>query len=82
MVRSVLIFIMDHINNLKFKDLQMLLLYHFGSERLKGIPKKVELVDAVTDLFRSDWEGLMQRVVGLVVMNEMVERERYLFYLR
>ena len=55
---------MYNINNLKFKELQVLLRYHFGSESLKGIPKKVELVKAVTDLFRRDWEGLMQRVGG------------------
>ena len=55
---------MDHINNLKVKDLRVLLRYHFGSERLKGIPTKVELVEAVTDLFRREWEGLMQRVGG------------------
>ena len=55
---------MDHINKLKFKELQVLLRYHFGSERLKGSPNKVELVEAVTDLFRRDWEGLMQRVCG------------------
>ena len=43
---------MDHINNLKVKDIRALLCYHFGSERLKGIPKKVELVEAVNDFKR------------------------------
>ena len=62
LVRSVLTFGMDHINKLKGKDLQVILRYHFWSERLKGIPKKVELVEAVIGLFRRDWEGLMQRV--------------------
>ena len=62
MVRSVLTFGMDHINTLKVKELRVLLLYHFGLERLKGTPKKVELVEAVTDLFLRDWESLMQRV--------------------
>ena len=47
---------MDNINNLKVKDIWVLLSYHFGSERLKGIPKKVELVEAVTDLFQRDRE--------------------------
>ena len=47
LVRSVLAFGMDHINNLKVKDLRVLLCYHFGSEKLKGIPKKVELVGDV-----------------------------------
>ena len=59
MVCSVLTIGMDHINNLKVKDLQAILQYHFGSERLKGIPKKVELVKAVTGLFRRVWDGLM-----------------------
>ena len=64
---------MDHINILKVKELWVLLRYHFGPERLKGSPKKVELVEAVTGLFRRDWEGLMQRVGGggLVLTNEM-----------
>ena len=50
---------------------------------LKGNLKKVELVEAVTDLFRRDWGGLMQRVGGggLVVMYEIGERERFLVYL-
>ena len=71
---------MDQINNLKVKELRVLLLYHFGLERLKGIPKKVELVEAVTDLFRRDWEGLMQRVGGggSVVTNEIGEKEIFL----
>ena len=51
LVCSVLAFGMDHINNLKVKDLRVLLHYQFGSEKLKGSPKKVELLDAVTDLF-------------------------------
>ena len=53
---------MDHINNLKVKELRMLLWDHFGLEMLKGSPNKVELVEAVTYLFRRYWEGLMQRV--------------------
>ena len=83
LVCSVLTFGIDHINNLKVKDLWELLCYHFGSERLKGSPKKVELVETVTDLFRRDWESLMQRVGGggLVVTNEIVEKERFLVYL-
>ena len=64
MVRYVFKFGMDHINTLKFKELRVLLRYHFGLERLKGGPKKVELLEAVTGLFLSDWEGLMQRVGG------------------
>ena len=83
LVCSVLIFGMDHINNIKFKELRVLLHYHFGSERLKGSPKKVELVEAVTDLFRRGWGGLMQRVggrEGVVVTNEMGKRELYIYF--
>ena len=63
---------MDHINNLKVKELWVILCYHFGSERLKGTPKKVELVEAVTGLFQRYWESLMQRLSGsgLVVTND------------
>ena len=50
LVCSVLTFGMDHINNLKFKEILVLLRYHFGSEKLKEITKKVELVEAVTGL--------------------------------
>ena len=76
MVRSVLTFGMDHINILKVKEIWVLLRYHFGSERLKGSPKKLKLVEAVDDLFRRDWEGLMQRVGGggSFVTSEMGER--------
>ena len=56
LVPSILTIGMDHVNNLKVKELQVLLRYHFGSERLKGSPKQLELVEAVTDLFRRDWD--------------------------
>ena len=67
---------MDHINNLKVKELRVLLFYQFGSEIFKGTPKKVELVEAVTDLFRRGWESLMQRVGGggSVVTNDDLNR--------
>ena len=55
LVRSVLTFGMDRINTPKVKELRVILRYHFGSERLKGTPNKVELVEAVTDFFRRDW---------------------------
>ena len=47
---------------------------------MKGTPKKVELVEAVTDLFRRDWESLMQRVGGggSVVTNDIGDKERFL----
>ena len=51
---------MDHINNLKVKDLRVLLCYHFGSEKLKGIPKKVELVGIVKYFYIKYWDGLVQ----------------------
>ena len=75
---------MDHINTLKVKELRVLLSYQFGLERLKGIPNKVELVEAVTGLFRRDWESLMQRVGGggLVVTNEIGEKEIFLVYFK
>ena len=58
----------------------MLLRYHFGSERLKGTPKKVELVEAVTDLFQRDWESLMHWVGGggSVIKNEIGKKERFI----
>ena len=35
--------------------------YYFGLEKLKDSPNKVELVEAVTGLFREDWKGIVQR---------------------
>ena len=52
LVFNVLRFCMDHINNFKVKELWVLLCYHFGSERFKGIRNKSELVEAATDLYR------------------------------
>ena len=50
----------------------MLLRYHFGSERLKGGKKKVELEEAIADFSRKGWEYLVQREGGemSVVRNE------------
>ena len=42
---------MDHINNLKVKEIRVLLQYQFWLEKIKVIPKKVELVEAVPDFF-------------------------------
>ena len=54
----------------------MLICYHFRSEALKGIPKKVELVEAVTDIFESIVRVLCRGrgggVGGSVVTNEAV----------
>ena len=61
LVCSVLVFGMDYINNLKVNYLRVLLRYLFGSEKLKVIPEKVELVGAVKDCFRKDWGGIVQR---------------------
>ena len=52
LICSVLMIGMDHINNLKVKGIWVLIFYHFELERLKGSQKKVELVEAVTDLFQ------------------------------
>ena len=62
LVRSVLIFGMDYINNLKMKDIRVIICYHFRSEKLKGIPKKVELVDAVEDFL--EWIGTVFCIDG------------------
>ena len=53
LVHLVSAFGMDHINNLKVKDLRVLLCYHFGSEKWKVIPKKVELVETATIFLES-----------------------------
>ena len=54
LVNSVFAFGMYYINNLKVKDLRVLLRYNFGSENLNGIPKKVELVGDFKYIFRKD----------------------------
>ena len=64
LVFSVWSFEMDHINNLKVKELRVLLCYQFGPEKLKGIPKKVELAEAVKYFLGKDWDGLVHRWVG------------------
>ena len=53
LVCSVLEFGMDHINNLKLEDLRVILHYHFGSEKLKVIQEKVDLVESVTEFLES-----------------------------
>ena len=40
---------MDQMKDLKVKDLRLLLCYNLRSETFKGSPKKVELVEAVTE---------------------------------
>ena len=60
LVCSVLASGMNHINNLKVKDIRVLILYHCSTEKLKRIPNKVELVGAVKYFFRKDWDGLVQ----------------------
>ena len=52
LVCSVLVFGMDHIIKLKVKEIMVLNRYRFWSEKLKGSPKKVELVEAVTDFLK------------------------------
>ena len=41
LVCSVLAFGMDCINNLKLKELRVIIFYHCGSEKLKGIQNKL-----------------------------------------
>ena len=43
----------------------------------------MELVEDVNNLFQRDWEGIIQRLGGgvLVVTNEMVNREKFFVYL-
>ena len=41
------LFGVDHIKKLKIKYKKVLLYYYFGSEKLKGIPNRVELLEAV-----------------------------------
>ena len=52
-VRLVLAYVMDHINNLKLKNIRVLLHYHSGSEKLKGSPNKVERVEVVTEFLEN-----------------------------
>ena len=57
---------MYHIKNLKAKEPKFLPHYYFGSEKLRGTPKKVQLVEAVTEFFRNDWGGFVQMKVGVM----------------
>ena len=61
LIRSVLEFGKDHINNLEVKDLKVLLFYYFGLEIIKVVYNKVELMKAVTEFFRNYWGGLVKR---------------------
>ena len=55
MVCLVLVCGMDHIKNLKVKELNMLLCCYLGSETFKGSQNKLELVETVTELFMNYW---------------------------
>ena len=72
LVCLVLGFGMNHINNRRVKEFRVLLHYNFRSEQLKGGPNKVELVKAITDLFRKEWGIIVKRQGGgiFVVTNE------------
>ena len=50
LVCSVFSLGMDHINNLKLKEIRVLLFYHFVPENMKESPNKVELVESVTEV--------------------------------
>ena len=52
---------MDHTNYLKIKYPKVLFCYYFEPEKINGIPNKVELVEAVTELFIKYWEVIVQR---------------------
>ena len=88
LLRSVFEFGMDHIKNLKVKELRMLLHYHFRSEKLKSSPNKVELVEAVNDflerirrvLFRwRGWDICCNKKYCHEASGDIVER--YIFLL-
>ena len=53
LVISVLVFGMDHINNLKFKDIIVFIYYHFGSKNLKESLNKVELMEDLKDFLEN-----------------------------
>ena len=55
---------MDHIKNIKVKDIKVILCYYFGSGKLKGSLDKLELVEAVTDFSRKYQEGVVQMEGG------------------
>ena len=61
LVCSVLAFGMYHINKLKVRCLRVILCYKYGSEKLKGSPNKLELVEDVKYFPRKYWDGLVQR---------------------
>ena len=73
---------MDHPKNLKVKDLKLLLCSYFGSEKLKGVPNKVEVVDFATDLFRK-YSGKLyrdRRVEGLFQLLKLVTKLVEIWY--
>ena len=72
MIHSVLAFGMYHINNLNVKELRVLLCCQFGLEKLKGIPKKVELVEAVDEFLEMIGIFLQRGGGGRGVKNEGV----------
>ena len=86
LVCSVLVFGMDHINNLKVKKLRVIFCYHFGSEDLKGIPNKVELVESIKYFLERIGRVLFIDRGGYVVINEGVHEygvdmgEIYIFF--
>ena len=73
LVYSVLAFGMDHINKLKMKELRLIFCYHFGSEDLKVIPNKVELVESVKYFLERIGRVLIIDRGGYVAINEGVQ---------
>ena len=74
-VFSVLAFDMYRIKNLKVKQLMVLLRHPFRSEIFKGIPKKVELVEAVTGFFKYCQDLLPKQRGGMSVVKNEAGRE-------
>ena len=78
---------MDHINNLKVKDLRVLLCYNSGSEKLMRSPKKVKLVEDVkyflesigTVLYRDIVVGCLLLQINLF-MNLVKGRDKYIYF--
>ena len=64
LVHLVWSFGVDRIKKLKLKGLKLMLHYFLGSENLKGVPNKVELLEDVNEFFRKDWEDIVQREGG------------------
>ena len=68
---------MDHIKNLKVKKLRVLLHYHSVSEKFKKVPNKLDILEAVNEFLRKDWESIVKRTEGgvYVVINKAAHED-------